>query len=194
MNWFDNVREWFNTRYHTLNASIYRGQQAVGRIYSRYFTLYASLLAALVTGGFLGFTGDDCYGKIPFDSPVFWTMALAAAFFFFQTFILIQLTAGRILRLLTVAVCGHYLFYQGYGFWSLNNVEAIESRIGSKTYSQAMKIINETAVIDAINGVGVCKPFAFANIIYGHIWLNAPAIVIILICFFVGNTQKEIQY
>lgn len=161
----------FKSRYQALNAGIYRVQKVIARIYSKYFTMYAALLFSLGAGACLGFTGDNCYGKIPFNAPVFWCLLLIVIFFFFQTFLLIPLTFGRLSRLLVVAVCGHYLTYQAYGFWSLANLE----------------------VIDIFVDRQICKPYAYANIAYGHFWLNAPAIALILICFFAGNTKLEIE-
>jgi len=187
------LKFWIIERYNALNNAIYRGQRFIGGIYDRYFTLHASLIAALITGGFLGLTGDDCLGKIPFDSPVFWTLMLAAFFFFFQTFVLIQLTVGRIIRLLTVAVCGHYLFYQGYGLWSQANVELIGTKIASQTYSKIILAMNDATLVAAINGVGICKPFALANTFYGHAWITVPAMLLVLICLFVGNAKKELD-
>jgi hypothetical protein len=187
------IKLWIIERYDALNNFIYHGQQVIGGVYDRYFTLHASLIAALITGGFLGLTGENCYGKIPLDSPVFWTLLLAAFFFFFQTFVLIQLTIGRMVRLFTVAICGHYLFYQGYGLWSQANVELVEAKITSQPYSKIMLAMNDATLVANINGVGVCKPFALANTLYGHAWITVPAMLLVLICFFVGNAKKELD-
>lgn len=180
----------FNGRYQAFNNAIYKAQCAIGAVYGKYFTLYASLVFSMSMGAFLGFTGDDCYGKIPFNSPVFWIALVVALFFFFQTFILIELTFGKIVRLITVAICGHYLAYQLYGFWSLANVDIMIGNLSSVPASRIENVVMNTGVIDTVNGVGVCKPFAYANIMYGHIWLTVPAIALIMICFFVGNNKN----
>lgn len=159
----------FIRRYQAFNKLIYRAQKVIGGFYSKYFTMYAALLFSVAAGACLGFSGDNCYGKIPFNAPVFWCLLLVVLFFFFQTFLLIPLTFGRLVRLIVVAVCSHYLTYQAYGFWSLENLEVIDIFVDKK----------------------ICKPYAYANIAYGHFWLNAPAIALILICFFAGNTKLE---
>ena len=231
-----NFKQKFLARYQAFNSAIYATQNAVGGVYKRYLTLYAALFFALTTGILLGFTGDDCYGKIPFDSSVFWVILMASCFLFFQTFVMVPLTFGRFVRLLVVAVCGHYLSYQAHGFWSLANIDRIsvtfkksassiqnigieslksfvfhsESLPADKLHSFIFKGDSTGDVFalsvkslqsmfykldasgDALNiaeNVGVCKPYAFADVAYGHFWLNAPAVAIILICFFVGNSK-----
>lgn len=183
----------FKGWYQALNAGIYRVQKVIGRFYSQYFTMYAALLFSLGAGACLGFTGDNCYGKIPFNAPVFWCLLLVVIFFFFQTFLLIPLTFGRLSRLLVVAVCGHYLTYQAYGFWSLANVETVIHNLSSIPASQINSVVFDSNLLEVANGIGVCKPYAYANIAYGHFWLNAPAMALILICFFAGNTKTEIE-
>jgi hypothetical protein len=164
------MKMYFDDRYKALNEFIYCRQKVIARFYSKYFTMYAALIFSLGAGACLGFTGENCYGKIPFNSPLFWCLLLVVMFFFFQTFLLIPLTFGRLSRLLVVAVCGHYLTYQAYGFWSLKNLDNI---------------------VDVFANTQACKPYAYANIAYGHFWLNVPAVALILICFFAGNKKLE---
>lgn len=166
----ENIKDFFSTYYHDLNAAIYKVQRVIAQVYSKYFTMYAALLFAGAAGACLGFTGDDCYGKIPFNSPLFWCLALVVTFFFLQTFLMIALTIGRIARLLVVGVCGHYLSYQAYGFWSIKNV---------------------VDLAEVFSGTDVCRPYAYANIAYGHFWLNVPALALIGICFFSWNKKTE---
>lgn len=184
------IREWFNVRHGRLNALIYRFQQIIGGVYEKYFTMYAALLFAFIAGACMGMTGDNCYGKIPFNSPVFWCLLLIIIFFMFQTFLLIPLTFGRFVRILTVAVCGHYLAYQAYGFWSLFNVDQVINNLSSMPAGEIRSIIlSENGII--IAGDNVCKPYAYANITYGQIWIVAPAMILVAICFFIGNSQTD---
>ena len=179
--------------YQRFNALILIIQEAVGGWYEKYFTMYAALLFALTAGACMGFTGDNCYGKIPFDSPVFYCLLLITVFFLFQTFLLIPLTGGRLVRLLVVAVCGHYLSYQSYGFWSMYNLDQIATNLSSVPAGQLKSIVYDTNMIGLINGENVCKPYAYANIPYGHFWILGPAVIIITICFFMGNQKAETE-
>lgn len=177
--------------YQRLNALILRFQEVVGGWYEKYFTMYAALLFSMTAGACMGFTGDNCYGKIPFDSPVFYCLLLIAIFFLFQTFLLIPLTGGRVLRLLVVAVCGHYLAYQGYGFWSLYNIDQIALNLSNVPAHEISSLVYDTNMIGLVNGENVCKPYAYANIPYGHFWILGPAAILIGICFFAGNERTE---
>lgn len=190
MRYLSALRQKTISGYGQFNDFIYRVQQIIGRFYEQYFTLYAALFFAFCAGAFLGFTGDNCYGKVPFDSPLFWIALVIAGFFFFQTFIIVRLTGGRILRLATVAICGHYLSYQAYGFWSLENVDRLVANLSSVSAANINSVVFESGFVNTVNGVGVCKPFVFANIIYGHIWVTAPAVVLIMICFFIGEGKQ----
>ena len=167
------------------NYLISRVQARVGGFYEVYFNMYAALFFALTAGACLGFTGDDCYGKIPFESPVFWCLSLLTLFFMFQTFILISLTFWRIVRLATVGICGHYLAYQGYGYWSLENIDAVKtaalSTLLDPLLAESLQQINSAQA--------VCKPYAYANITYGQAWIVLPPIALILICFFLGDKR-----
>lgn len=184
------IREWFNVRHSKLNALIYRVQQIIGGVYEKYFTMYAALLFAFFAGACMGMTGDNCYGKIPFNSPVFWCLSLIIIFFMFQTFLLIPLTFWRFVRILTVAICGHYLAYQAYGFWSLFNVDQVINDLSSMPAGEIRSIImNKSDIIVA--GDNVCKPYAYANITYGQIWIVAPALILVAICFFTGNSRTD---
>jgi len=190
---FENWKQKWSDRYQSLNDAIYRGQEAIGDFYSKYFTLYAALFFSMGAGAVLGLTGEDCYGKIPFDSPVFWCLFLGTLFFLFQTFILIRLTLGRLIRLITVAVCGHYLSYQAYGFWSMANVESVIDNLSSIPASRINSVALGADMSNLINGVKVCKPYAYANITYGHFWIVVPAIALIMICFFAGGMEEEVE-
>ena len=179
--------------YQRLNALILRCQETIGGWYEKNFTMYAALLFSLTAGACMGFTGDNCYGKIPFDSLVFYCLLLIVIFFLFQTFLLIPLTGGRLLRLLVVAVCGHYLAYQSYGFWSMYNLDLIATNLSNVPASQINSIVYDTNMIGLVNGENVCKPYAYANIPYGHFWILGPAVIIIALCFFMGNQKAETE-
>jgi hypothetical protein len=182
------AREKIIAGHNKLNLLIYRFQCVVGSFYSRYFTMHAALIFSLTAGACLGFTGDDCYGKIPFNSPVFWCLLLVTLFFLFQTFIIIEMTIGRLIRLVTVAVCGHYLAYQLYGLWSLTSVEAAEKAVKIAAPERIESVVNSRWIMEAGN---VCKPYAYANMTYGHAWIIVPAIAIVAICFFAGFFAKN---
>jgi hypothetical protein len=177
--------------YQRLNALILRIQEVTGGWYEKYFTMYAALLFSMTAGACMGFTGDNCYGKIPFDSPVFYCLLLIAIFFLFQTFLLIPLTGGRLLRLLTVAVCGHYLAYQGYGFWSMHNIDQIALNLSNVPAHQISSLVYDSSMLDMVNGENVCKPYAYANIPYGHFWILGPAAILIGICFWGAGNENE---
>jgi len=181
-NFINRLKESFLAKYERLNSRVYDIQRAIGKVYSEYFTMPAALFFAMSAGVCMGFTGDDCYGKVPFSSPLFWCLSLLTLFFFFQTFIMIRLTIGRMSRLITVAICGHYLAYQAYGFWSINYIETAAQKISSVSAGQVSDFVRDVVPFTA--GAGVCKPYAYANIPYGHAWIIIPAIAWIMICFF----------
>lgn len=191
------IEEWIGLKhktlrsYNKLNASILRVQERVGGWYEKYFTMPGALLFALTAGFCMGFTGDNCYGKIPFDTPVFYCLLLIAVFFMFQTFLLIPMTAGRLTRLAVVAICGHYLSYQSYGFWSMANLDQLTTSINTIPADKINSVVYDSKFISLINGQNVCKPYAYANIPYGHFWIIAPALIIVAICFFSWNYQEE---
>jgi len=154
--------------YQKLNELIQRFQDYVGGIYQAYFTFYGALLFSMSAGACISFIDGihgHCEGKIELNSPLSYFLIMLVCFFIFQTFLLVPLTGGRLLRLLGVGLCGHYLAYQTYGFWSLQNIDSIAS----------------------------CKPYTYANITYGYMWAFIPALILITICFFVGNLESEIE-
>lgn len=180
-----NSNGWLKNWHQKFNYLVSRVQAYVGGFYETYFNMYAALFFSLIAGACLGFTGDDCYGKIPFESPIFWCLLLLTMFFMFQTFILISLTFWRIVRLATVAICGHYLAYQGYGFWSLENIDSVKTASLSKLIdpllAESLQQLNTAQA--------VCKPYAYANITYGQAWIILPPMALILICFFLGDKK-----
>ena len=151
------------SRYHRLNEAIYQGQCRIGSIVDAYFTFAFALIFFMAAGSVSAFIGSDCQGKIPLNSPIAYGLTFLTTIFCFQIYISIQLTIWRIIRLLVVGSCSHYLTYQAYGFYSLANTNVTE---GYRCFPYAL---------------------SYFDTITGHLAIHLPVGVIMFFCIFAWN-------